>query len=332
MKNKHLFIKYLAAITLYLFCPFIPEQAQAQSTETAQVEGCSLELTENEIIIAGGSGNQGCNFKYKLRDKKTEYSIAFNIIPDDQSYRTGAKESSVYVFDSNGGKVYEQKVGFTAGTAIQSLTVSLKNLYEKNQASLVIEDRVSGMGSCGAGDLDITVYDQNLPDKLYRLGEGILKGGSQDGGFSQCTEFKDIDNNGIIEIVTSDTRFYYAFGERTYLYPPQIIALTPNGFQDVTLNYPDFLRTEAKHSWDEVITRRQEVSNSCPNYFSEIGNYAAIKSMLGEYPDAIRRIEERINMDLAFHRLYNCYQPYIPADINTFIPDLEAVLSENGYI
>jgi hypothetical protein len=80
MKNGHLLIKYLAVISLSLFHSFIPEQAQAQSTETTEVEGCSLELTENEIIIAGGSGDIGCNFEYKLRDQTTEYSIAFNIV------------------------------------------------------------------------------------------------------------------------------------------------------------------------------------------------------------------------------------------------------------
>jgi hypothetical protein len=210
--------------------------------------------------------------------------------------------------------------------------VSLKNLYHKNQASLVIEDRMSGMGSCGAGDLDITVYDQNLPNKLYRLVDGVLKGGSQDGSFSQCTEFKDVDNNGITEIVTSDNRFYYAFGEPNYEYPPQIIAFSPNSFEDVTLQYPNLLRAEAKRSWDEVITRRQQAGNGCPGYFSELGNYAAIKSMLGEYPDAIKRIKERIDMDLSFHRLYDCYNPSEPADITEFIPELEAFLSEKGYI
>ncbi len=162
----------------------------------------------------------------------------------------------------------------------------------------------------------------------------MAKGSSQDGNFSQCTELKDVDNNGITEIVTLDTRFYYAFGERPgeYSDPPQIIALSPNGFEDVTLQYPNLLRAEAKHSWDEVITRRQAASNNCPGYFSEMGNYAAIKSMLGEYPDAIQRIKERINMDLSFHRLYDCYNPSVPNGINTFIPDLETVLSENGYI
>jgi hypothetical protein len=330
MKNRQLLIKYLAAISLSLFCPFISEQAEAQSTETTEVEGCSLELTENEIKINNVSADIGCNFEYKLRDQTTEYSLAFNIVSSNQLSEDGAKESSVYVLDSNSGEYYEQKVG--TSNAVQSLTVSLKNLYNRNQSSVVIEDRIVGNGSCGAGDLDITVYDENLPNNLYRLGDGILKGGSQDGNFSQCTEFQDIDNNGITEIVTLDNRFYYAFGERTDLYPPQIIELTPDGYQDVTLQYPNLLRAEAKHSWDEVIKIRQEVSNSCPNYFREIANYAAIKSMLGEYPDAIQRIKERINMDLSFHRLYDCYKPYVPADITEFIPELEAVLYENDYI
>ncbi|MBW4534797.1 MAG: hypothetical protein KME09_12760 [Pleurocapsa minor HA4230-MV1] len=340
MKNRQLLIKYLAAISLSLFSSLIPEQAKAQSIERTEVEGCSLELKENEINIFSGSVDLGCNFEYKLRDQTTEYSVAFNIIHANQLSEFGAKESSVYVLDSNSGEVYEQKVQFTTGSGAQSLTVSLKNLYNRNKASVVVEDEMVGNGSC-TGSLEVTVYDQNLPNKLYRLGNGVVKAAlTYDYGSDYyvldrepyyvpiCTDFKDIDNNGITEIVTQDKRFS-AFEKSFTSYPPQIIALNTNGFEDVTLQYPNFLRAEAKYHWDEVIKARQEASNSCPYYFIEMASYAAIKSMLGEYPDAIKHIKERINMDLSFHRRYDCY---LPNGINTFIPNLEAFLSENNYI
>lgn len=99
--------------------------------------------------------------------------------------------------------------------------------------------------------------------------------GPSDGGGGT---FKDLDKDGRMEFITYDNRFLYAFDAYAGSFPPSIILSYRDGdFEDVTRQYPEYLRSIA---WQMYKTMEE---NGAGN--GVLAGYVAQKILLGEFEE-----------------------------------------------
>ncbi len=100
--------------------------------------------------------------------------------------------------------------------------------------------------------------------------------GPADGGGGS---FQDLDGDGDLEFLTFDGGFLYRFSSYAGSFPPSLIlSLGENGFEDVTQEYPEELRSRAWQMYSTLQNREHEVNGI-------LAGYVAQKILLGEFEE-----------------------------------------------
>lgn len=154
-------------------------------------------------------------------------------------------------------KVRETTSTFTVGN------VSLQDLDSNGTPEVIVETYSGGAHCC----TEHTVYTwRGNTFTSAKLGPSDGNGGA----------FKDLNGDGRMEFVTYDNSFLYTFDAYAGSFPPSVILSYRNGnFEDVTRQYPQYLRGIA---WQMYQTIEQ---NGAGN--GVLAGYVAQKILLGEF-------------------------------------------------
>jgi hypothetical protein len=144
--------------------------------------------------------------------------------------------------------------------------VSLLDLDHDGSDEVIVKSFSGGAHCCTS----YLIYGwQN--GKFNQLDAGMFDG---EGG-----EFKDLDHDGRLELLTYDNAFLYTFSSYAGSFPPSLILAYQNGqLLNVTRHYPQQLRSTA---WQMYQAIEQRTGDSEIN--GVLAGYVAQKILLGEY-------------------------------------------------
>lgn len=128
---------------------------------------------------------------------------------------------------------------------------------------------------------------------------------------------KDLDNDGIPEFDSGDTRFAYAFTAYAFsAFPPRIWQYRQGRMNDVTRNFPQEIYSHATRLWQNYETRKREYRDDPGIVRGVLAAYLATKYLLGQQEDGWQRLQ----------------QAYQHSDRNSFFADLREFMEKTGYI
>ncbi len=154
----------------------------------------------------------------------------------------------------------------------------------------------------------------------------------------QPEKLKDLDKDGRLDFVTSDSRFEYVFGSYVSSYDPiKILNFQGGKFVDVTRKFPKLIRAAAADAWKAFQQAKKEKSpygndprelryqlseekRTGQSYKGELlrpplAAYLACKYLLGEEIDGWKQVKSA----------------YRISDRNNFFRDLSMLLRKSGY-
>ncbi|MDB9517501.1 hypothetical protein PN466_11135 [Roseofilum reptotaenium CS-1145] len=128
---------------------------------------------------------------------------------------------------------------------------------------------------------------------------------------------KDLDDDGIIEFYSRDSRFAYAFTSYAdSAFPPRIWQYHQDSLREVTTRFPEEIDSSVTQLWESYQTRKETYGDEPSNVRGILAAYLATKHLLEEAEDGWQRIQ----------------QVYLHDDRSSFFVDLRIFLRETGYI
>lgn len=145
--------------------------------------------------------------------------------------------------------------------------IDLQDLDSDGTPEVIVETYSGGAHCC----TNFTIH--SWQDNQFETVEtGLLDGG---GG-----SFKDLNNDGLTEFVSSDNAFFYAFGSYAGSFPPsQIWTFQDGKLVNTTRQFPQELRSTAWNMYQAILEMEKD------DYSSNgiLASYVAQKILLGEY-------------------------------------------------
>jgi hypothetical protein len=151
-------------------------------------------------------------------------------------------------------------------TEFMSGEIWLQDLNNDNTAEVIVSNYSGGAHCCTTHQ----VYQWTGETfEETTLGPADGYGGS----------FEDLENDGIVEFITFDGAFLYAFSSYAGSFPPsQILRIGEYGLEDVTRDYPEQLRSTAWQMYQSIQDRDSEINGV-------LAGYVAQKILLGEFEE-----------------------------------------------
>ncbi|MBN2002351.1 MAG: hypothetical protein JXA21_03245 [Anaerolineae bacterium] len=162
------------------------------------------------------------------------------------SYPKPGKASNLTLFVTHNDQVlYDDKVFPYVEVDYKLLSVpspEFYNLDSDDEPEIVLTILSAGAYCCS----ETVVFDyDNTQGTIDRLSQESW------GTYRNLPEFKDVDDDGVMELISHDEEFSYEFGSyaSTGPSPIQIWEYSPYGLRNVTRSYPELIRQDADYWW-----------------------------------------------------------------------------------
>lgn len=139
------------------------------------------------------------------------------------------------------------------------------------------------------------------------------------GSYRNLPEFTDVDNDGVVELISHDENFSYGFGPyaTTGPSPIQIWEYSPDSLQDVTRAFPELIRQDAERWWVA--------------YHDEAWGGARPTALAAYVADVCRLDGEMTDLDEAEVAFANMKWNVKDNDWDTYLRQLNDALNRHGY-
>lgn len=193
--------------------------------------------------------------------------------------------------------------------------ITLQDLDRDGVAEVIVDSYSGGAHCCTS----FSIY--HWQENQFKLAE--LKMLNAGGGV-----FKDLNGDGIVEFVSNNNAFLYAFSSYAASFPPSLIYNLENGeLVDTTRQYPDELRSRVEAMYQAV----QEAQQNDGEVNGILAGYVAQKILLGEFEAGwnfmMTRYDRTSNWGLEHDENGEVVEQY-----PDFPTALKALLIEQGYL